>query len=247
MLTTCIASIPEVDSPFRYSRKVISSKQSPWDTRDELEGLRDQLLQARSNLPDELQPTKQNLLFRATTSSFTTFVMLHAHWHQILCDLYRFLVPGRRESVTTEAFTATPPAFAAHCQQQCLVTAREAIDFFAQIHDLPERKRVDDTFFGVIAYHCALIVRTLSGRFPTAVDLDGLPLSQQLQKLTDLLKESEQSNAVTESCVRSLRTQKLPQVADRVILQRLPTSRVSYRYWNVMQGMITKIHASKTR
>ena len=183
-------------------------------------------------------------MFRATTSSFTTFVMLHAHWHQIFCDLYRFLVPGRRESVSTEAFTATPPAFAAHCQQECLATAREALDFFSLIHDLPERKRVDDTFFGVIAYHCASISRTLSGRFPIAVDLDRPPLSEQLQKLTDLLKESEQRNAITESCVRAF-SLKLHRVADSVNLQRLPTLRISYPYWNVMQAMTTTIHASK--
>ena len=180
---------------------MIASGQSPWHTRAELEGLYNQLLHAQSGLPDEIQDTPQNLIFRATTSSFTTFVMLHAHWHQISCDLYRFLIPGTRESVSQEAFAATPPAYVGQCQQQCLQSAQNAIDLFVRVYDLRERKRIDDSFFGVIAFHAAQI---LSAGLSWATISTASTLRLQLQKVCSLIKESEGSNTIMRNCVSTL-------------------------------------------
>lgn len=177
---------------------MIASGQSPWDTRAELDGLCDKLLSARSSLPAELQLTKQNLTFRATSPYFTTFVMLHAHWYQIFCDLYRLLLPDRRESVSKEAFASTPPEYLTHCQKQCLASAQEAMSFFELVHDLPGRNQIDDSFFGVIAYQMA---QMLSGGYHILTDAFQPTLRLQLQKLLLLLKQSEISNLVSRSCV----------------------------------------------
>lgn len=169
---------------------MIASGESSWHTRAELEGLFNQLIDARSCMPDALQSSSQNLTFRATTSSFTTFVMLHAHWHQIFCDLHRFLIPGMRESVSPQAFAATPPDYVERCQQQCLPSAQNAIDPFVRVHDLPNRKRIDDSLFGVIAYYCAQVLT--AGLSWSASGTASL-LRLQLRKTCSLIEKQKQA------------------------------------------------------
>lgn len=179
---------------------MIASGQSPWHTRAELESLHDQLVHAQSGLPVELQSSSQNLTFRATTSSFTTFVMFHAHWHQILCDLYRIMIPGKRESVSPEAFAATPLAYVSHCQQQCLQSAQDGLDFFVRVCDLPERKQISDSFFGVIAFQYAQV---LTAGISLASSPPAPALCLQLQKVCELIEQSEGSNIIMRNCVRA--------------------------------------------
>lgn len=184
---------------------MIASGQSPWETRTELEEICSTLLTVRSNLPAELQPTKQNAMFRATSPYFTTFVMLHAHWYQIFCDLYRFLLPGTRESVSKEAFVSTPSEYVEHCQKQCLQSAQEAVAFFETVCDLPGSNKVEDCFFGVIAYHMAQI---LSGKPRSNARVPEPPpqpkLRQQLHKLLLLLKRSDTHSVILKNCVSAL-------------------------------------------
>lgn len=177
---------------------MIASRQTPWNSRGELETLCNRLLHARSNLPAELRSTKQNLTLRALTPTFTAFVMLHAHWYQIFCDLYRFLLPDRRESVCTEAFASTPSDYVAHCQSQCFGSAHEALEFFEIVHDLPEQKPISDSFFGVIVYQMAQI---LSGRGYTLSDGANSSLRRQLSKAVTLVKQAESMNDSLKNCV----------------------------------------------
>lgn len=185
----------------RYSRKVIASGQSPWDSRNELDELAEQLRQLRDGLADELKPTKQNLAFRADSSTFSCFVMLHAHHYQITCDLYRFLVPFRRESVSTQAWLATPTMYINHCQQQCLYAALQAVEFIATAYDTLGRKRVDDCFFGVIAYHMTLVISTLRNYLPpeklTSVEI----LREQLAKVLQCVQEAAMAHDMSKNCV----------------------------------------------
>lgn len=176
---------------------MIASRQSPWNSRTELDTLCDQLLHAQSHLPAELQATKQNLTLRALTPTFTIFVMLHAHWYQIFCDLYRFLLPDRRESVCAEALSSTPADYASHCQQQCLGSAQEALDLFENLHDLPEHARINDSFFGVIVYQMAQIV----GAGNTHSDGMRPSSRRQLSKALALVKQSSLANDVLQNCV----------------------------------------------
>lgn len=160
-----------------------------YGSRGELEGFSKTLCNFLSDLPQELQPTTQNITFRAESESFTCFVMLHTIWHQLQCDLYRLVVPRIREAVSQTALLSIPPEFVAYCQRKCFQWAVKLLEFWSSAYHVPNRQRVLDCFFGVCAYQATQVIRQLRHLY------DGIEIAErlhtQLAEVLEMLKEIE--------------------------------------------------------
>ena len=172
-----------------YTRRVAAGKVSIYDSREELESYSRSLCNYLSNLPRELQPTAQNIAFRADSESFTCFVMLHTIWHQLQCDLYRLLVPRIREAVSRAALLSVPAEFVAYCQKQCVHWITKLLGFWSSVYHIPNRKRVLDCFFAVCAYQASQVIRQLKHLCNEGDTAERL--HTQLAEMLEMLKEIE--------------------------------------------------------
>ncbi|KAK4061643.1 transcriptional regulator family: Fungal Specific TF [Trichoderma aggressivum f. europaeum] len=104
----------------------------------------DQMMQQVSNLhtklsnfeqrlPSNLRFTKQNLYLHTNTSEKATFIMLKSWWRECYCNLYRFSLPGFRESVKV---TSANSPFLQTCRQQVLKSSLEQSNFWRSIANI---------------------------------------------------------------------------------------------------------------
>ena len=92
--------------------------------------LRQQLSDFEQRLPSNLKFVSRNLYLHANTSQRITFIMLQSWWYECHCNLYRFSLPGFRESID---LTSQNAAFAHHCRQQVLESALAQSSFWQSI------------------------------------------------------------------------------------------------------------------
>ncbi|CAI4213661.1 unnamed protein product [Parascedosporium putredinis] len=131
------------DRIFRYTRRVVLEKSSPFVSREELCALDEELVLFKTTLPDELETDDAQLKLMCHSSEARTYVMLHSTIHLCRCDLYRFLVPGIREAVSSEAMENTPPEYIDHCQRQCLGSALSLCDLWSKLYHLETDRDID--------------------------------------------------------------------------------------------------------
>lgn len=89
--------------------------------------------------------------------------MLHVHWLQCHCDLYRFLIPGIRESVGEEAIQNTPVQYVEYCQMACITNALRLCDLWGDIIEVGMQDTIDDPFFPISIYQVTQIIHHLPG------------------------------------------------------------------------------------
>lgn len=87
--------------------------------------------------------------------------MLHTIWLQCHCDLYRFLTPGIRESVSQAAFDSTPVEYIKFCQQECLHRALQLCDFWHDMFQILPHSIAEDLLFDVSVYQVSQILHHL--------------------------------------------------------------------------------------
>lgn len=114
------------------------------------------------------------------------YLMLHAMWHQCYCDLYRFMIPGLRDSLSEEAFKKTSPEYIAYCQEEAIKHAKALVCLFRMAQKVGDGVP-QDPGINVFVYQCArIIIRAfdlgLLGSFPT-----GLEILSQLQDATKIM------------------------------------------------------------
>ena len=112
--------------------------------------------------------------------------MLHAMWHQCYCDLYRFMIPGLRDSLSEEAFKKTSPEYITYCQAGAIKHAKALVGLFCMAQKVGDGAP-QDPGINVCVYQCArIIIRAfdigLLGSFST-----GLEILSQLQDATKIM------------------------------------------------------------
>ncbi|CAH0027902.1 unnamed protein product [Clonostachys rhizophaga] len=89
------------------------------------------------------------------------YIRLHTVWLQSYIDLYRFLVPGIRESVSREVITNTPDEYVSYCQQNVLIRIVQLFDFWSEFFKNCENEPVKDIYFVVSLYQASQIIDNL--------------------------------------------------------------------------------------
>ncbi|KAL7907555.1 hypothetical protein GGI35DRAFT_470160 [Trichoderma velutinum] len=84
-------------------------------------------------LPSNLRFTKQNLYLHTNPAEKATFIMLKSWWHECYCNLYRFSLPGFRESVK---LTSANARFIQTCRQQVFKSSLEQSNFWRSIANI---------------------------------------------------------------------------------------------------------------
>jgi hypothetical protein len=92
--------------------------------------LRQKLSDFEQRPPSNLRFVNRNLYLQANNAQKMTFIMLQSWWLECHCDLYRFSLPGFRESVD---LTSQNAHFVEECQQQALQSAQAQSKFWQSI------------------------------------------------------------------------------------------------------------------
>jgi hypothetical protein len=153
-----------------------------------MQALQAELDRFEQRLPTELKLSTDRLILMAHSTESTKYIGLHMHWMQCHCDLYRFCVPGLRESVSKEALTVTPPDFVDYCQRACLDMALRLCDFWTEIGRLEPGDAFGDGFLAISIYQVAQICRHLQDLLPAQGERC---VERVKQKLTEALRLAE--------------------------------------------------------
>ncbi|KAJ5110666.1 hypothetical protein N7532_001201 [Penicillium argentinense] len=161
-----LAYVPEMHSKYhltsnRVTKQIITNKANPYDSRSEIQALSTKLQMFIASLPAHLQNTLPNLLSRAYTSDICGYVGLHTLWHQCHCDLYRFMIPGIRESIPEYILRTVPTSYADECRRLCLHYANEMCKLWTETMREADMSRITDQAMGIYAYQCANILINL--------------------------------------------------------------------------------------
>ncbi|KAJ5353750.1 hypothetical protein N7541_006314 [Penicillium brevicompactum] len=159
----------------QYTRTVISEGTEAHDSRDELVRLERNLMDLRNSQPESMQLSQRNMSFRAYSPHMRRYLMLHAMWHQCYCDLYRFMIPGLRDSLSEEAFKKTSPEYISYCQAEAIKHGKALVGLFRMVQDVGDGTP-QDPGINVCVYQCArIIIRAfdlgLLGSFSTALEV----------------------------------------------------------------------------
>lgn len=101
--------------------------------------------------------------------------MLHTMWHQCHCDLYRFMLPGIRESLPDEVLNTTLPEYAIYCQTRAVQHAKALVDIFRTVQKVCDQTP-QDPGIGICVFQCTrILIRAfdigLLGSHPTAIEI----------------------------------------------------------------------------
>ncbi|CAG8421267.1 unnamed protein product [Penicillium salamii] len=145
----------------QYTRRVISEGANANDTSSELLQLESDLVNFKNSLPEALALNERNLNLRAFSPQMRRYVMLHAAWHQCHCDLYRFMIPGLRDSLSGEALRNTSSEFMMYCQAQAVNHANALVDLLQMVQRIGD-EMMQDPGIKVLVYQCTRIITRAS-------------------------------------------------------------------------------------
>ncbi|KAL4742522.1 hypothetical protein BDV11DRAFT_202620 [Aspergillus similis] len=154
------------DRILRYTKGVRRMGNSPAEGRTAMEALQVELNTFERRLPVELKLTPQRLVIMGHSREAATYAGLHALWMLCHCDLYRFCVPGIRESVSKEALVRTPSAFTEYCQQACFSMAVRLCGLWSDLYHLDSSEYFGDEFLAVSIYQVTQILHHLPHLMP---------------------------------------------------------------------------------
>lgn len=173
-----------------------------------MQALQAELDRFEQKLPVELKLSSDRLVLMAHSTESAKYIGLHMHWMQCHCDLYRFCVPGLRESVTREALAGTSADFVDYCQKACLDMALRLCDFWAEIGRLEPADAFGDGFLAISIYQVAQICRHLQDLLPAQGERC---LESVKEKLTVALRLAEPLKEILVGSLKCLKD------AERVI------------------------------
>ncbi|KAL5337949.1 hypothetical protein BJX70DRAFT_408984 [Aspergillus crustosus] len=174
------------DRILKYTKGVRRTGDSPAESRTEMEALQVELNAFERSLPSELKLTSQRLVVIGHSREAGAYVGLHALWMMCHCDLYRFCVPGIRESVSKEALAQTPPEFIEYCQQACLSTAARLCELWSDLYHLETSEYFGDEFLAVSIYQVTQILHHLPNLIPNDGDNSAASLRKKLTEALQL-------------------------------------------------------------
>ncbi|VUC31110.1 unnamed protein product [Clonostachys rosea] len=154
------------DEVLRYTKRVRRNNENPEESHGELEDLQRRLDEWEKHLPEELKLSRSTLLLLVHSDDGSPFVILHTHWLQSQCDLYRFLIPGIREAVSRDCFERTPPDYISYCQEACLDRAIRLCDLWSEVFHLEPGEMIQDTFLCTSIFQVSQILLHLAHLLP---------------------------------------------------------------------------------
>ncbi|KAH7152943.1 hypothetical protein EDB81DRAFT_945868 [Dactylonectria macrodidyma] len=172
------------DRILRYTRRVILDGASPYTSREELHSLDRELISFKTSLPEDLQLNSERLIIMCHSEEARGYIVLHTLLYLCRCDLFRFLIPGIRESVSASAMEQTPRAYIGYCQQSCLESAVWCCEFWSHIGHAEMRHPVEGGTLTIALYQCIKIIDHLCFLLPPE---GGHSLPQLKQKLWEAL------------------------------------------------------------
>jgi hypothetical protein len=125
--------------------------------------LRQKLSSFEQRLPSNLRFITRNLYLHTNKAQKATFIMLQSWWLECHCDLYRFSLPGFRESAD---LTSQNAHFVAQCQQLALQSGLAQSNFWRSTVDMGTRLISDPTIVVVVHSNTRTLLacRGLEGR-----------------------------------------------------------------------------------
>ncbi|KAH6889870.1 hypothetical protein B0T10DRAFT_42079 [Thelonectria olida] len=189
------------DAILRYTRRVILDGSSPYPSRDQLRSLDQQLMSFKDSLPEELKLDAKRLMIMCHSEDARTYIVLHTLLYLCRCDLFRFLIPGIRESVSAEALEQTPRAYIDYCQQRCLESAVWSCEFWSQIYHSETRRPVESSTLAIALYQCTKIIDHLCFLLPPEGGHSLPQLKQKLAKAVSIASTTGQKIEWIGQCI----------------------------------------------
>ncbi|KAH8804505.1 hypothetical protein F5884DRAFT_884007 [Xylogone sp. PMI_703] len=152
--------------------KNVARHTEPETTRQQVFALQQKLSDFELRLPPNLKFVNRNLYLHASTAQKITFIILQSWWHECHCDLYRFSLPGFRESVVV---TSENAAFIEHCQQQVLQSALAQSKFWRSVTDMGHVLVSDPTLVVLVHSNTKTLLATQKVKHMDGWDEDNTP------------------------------------------------------------------------
>ncbi|KAF7896794.1 uncharacterized protein EAF01_009197 [Botrytis porri] len=187
-----------------YTRNVIRDKSNPYDSRDMLQKLEAELEQLRSSLPANLQYNEDNLFLRAYSPQLTRFVMFHVLWQQCHTDLYRFMFPGTKDSISDTILENTPQEYVQYCQRKAFEHAVIILDICHTVQSIGHTL-ISDTGIATCVYQCSNIIIRTADIVGFSSEDERSRIMGRLEKVTDILEGLREVNTHVDDVYRSVK------------------------------------------
>jgi len=152
--------------------------------------LQEELDQFEVSLPDHLQYRAESLAILAYSADAHSFFLIRTTWLQCHCDLYRFFVPGIRESVSSTVTANTPVEYVDFCTDKCLSSALKLCDFWTDMLQLWTADLIEETLVDVSIYQVSQVLHSLHHLLPPSGPHCVESLKSALQRTLRIVSES---------------------------------------------------------
>lgn len=167
-----------------------------------MEALQIELNMFERNLPAELRLTPQRIVIMGHSREASIYAGLHSLWMMCHCDLYRFCIPGIRESVSKEALASTPPDFVEFCQRTCLDFCIRFCEAWSNFFHLESSECLVGEFLVISIYQVAQILHHLQHLLPEEGDHCIASLREKLGEALELARPFERVYSSAVGCLR---------------------------------------------
>ncbi|CAG9940100.1 unnamed protein product [Clonostachys rosea f. rosea IK726] len=149
------------DRILRYTKRICREGACPLQSNSELSALERELTAFGESLPADIQLSPGRISLMAQSRDASGYIRLHTVWLQCYIDLYRFLVPGIRESVSNDVIKDTPDEYVSYCQNNVLTRIFQLFDLWSEFFKDRENEPVKDIYFVVSLYQASQIIDNL--------------------------------------------------------------------------------------
>lgn len=165
-----------------------------------LQKLEAELEQLRSSLPANLQYNEDNLFLRAYSPQLTRFVMFHVLWQQCHTDLYRFMFPGTKYSISDTILGNTPQEYVQYCQRKAFEHAVIILDICHTVQSIGHTL-ISDTGIATCVYQCSNIIIRVADIVGFSSEDERSRIMGRLEKVTDILEGLREVNTHVDDVV----------------------------------------------
>ncbi|KAB8298728.1 hypothetical protein EYC80_000903 [Monilinia laxa] len=187
-----------------YTRNLIREKSNPYDSQDMLRKLEAELDQLRSSLPANLQYNEDNLFLRAYSPQLTRFVMFHVLWQQCHTDLYRFMFPGTKDSISDTILENIPQEYVKYCQRKAFEHAVTMLDICHTVQSIGHTL-ISDTGIATCVYQCSNIIIRSADIVGFSSEEERVRIMGRLEKVTGILEGLREVNTHVDDVYRSVK------------------------------------------
>ncbi|KAI9642458.1 hypothetical protein NHQ30_009263 [Ciborinia camelliae] len=187
-----------------YTRNLIRENSNPYDSQVMLRKLEAELEQLRSSLPENLQYNEDNLFLRAYSPQLTRFVMFHVLWQQCHTDLYRFIFPGTKYSISDTILENTPQEYVQYCQRKAFEHAIMILDICHAVQSIGHTL-ISDTGIATCVYQCSNIIIRAADIVGFRSEEERGRIMARLEKVTDILEGLREVNSHVDGIYRNVK------------------------------------------